>query len=159
MTASDDDIRAQTLKVASDYLILISKGDWDAWIELWAEDGELEFPYAPAGRQKTYRGKAEILDYMIAASGKMEMRAAPTMRMYPALDPTVAIGELGVAGKALATGVSFNQRYVFVFETKDGKLWRYREYWNPLVNIEAFGGGDREAWAPRFGKPEPVAGA
>jgi ketosteroid isomerase-like protein len=31
-----------------------------------------------------------------------------------------------------------------VFHLKNGKLWRYREYWNPLVTIEGFGGLD--AW-------------
>ena len=159
MTASDDDIRARTLKVATDYLTLIGKGDWDAWTDLWAEDGELEFPYAPPGRQSIYRGKVEIRDYMIAASGKMAMEGAPQMRIHTPVDPNVAIVELTIPGKAVATGISFTQRYVIVFELKGGKLWRFREYWNPLVSIAAFGGGDLDAWASRFGKPAPEATA
>ena len=157
MTASDDDIRAKTLQVATAYLTLM--GDWDAWTDLWAEDGVLEFPYAPKGRQKAYSGKAEIRDYMIAASGKMAMVAPPRMRMHPALDPGVLSVELTIDGKATATGALFTQSYVMVFEVKDGKLWRLREYWNPLVNIAAFANGDVEAWASKFGKPEPVAAA
>ena len=157
MTASDEDIRALTLKVSTAYLTTM--GDWDAWTALWAEDGELEFPYAPVGRQGVYRGKAEIRDYMMAASGKMAMVGQPRMRLHPALDPTVLSVELTIDGKATATGNVFTQRYVMVFEVKDGKLWRLREYWNPLVNIAAFADGDHNAWAAKFGKPAPEAAA
>ena len=155
MTASDDDIRARTLQVATAYLTLM--GDWDAWTDLWAEDGVLEFPYAPKGRQKAYSGKAEIREYMIAASGKMTLAAPPRMRMHPALDPCVLSVELTLDGKATATSKLFTQSYVMVFEAKHGKLWRLREYWNPLVNIEAFAGGDLDVWASKFGKPELAA--
>jgi ketosteroid isomerase-like protein len=157
MTASDDDIRAKTLQVATAYLTTM--GDWDAWTALWAEDGELEFPYAPVGRQSIYRGQAEIRDYMMAASGKMAMVGPPRMRIHPALDPTILSVELTIDGKATATGALFTQRYVMVFETRDAKLWRLREYWNPLVSIAAFAGGDQAAWASKFGKPAPEAAA
>jgi uncharacterized protein len=64
--------------------------------------------------------------------------------LFPMQDPTVAMMELGATGRVLKTGNSFTQRYVAVFETKEGKLWRYREYWNPLVLIDAYGSID--AW-------------
>jgi hypothetical protein len=159
MTASDDDIRAKTLEVATAYGALLGKGDWDAWTDLWAEDGELTFPYAPAGRQKTYRGKDEIRAYMIAAAGKSVIESRPHFRIFPALDPTVVIVELEAIGRSIATGKTFHQNYVMFFEVKDGKLWRLRERWNVLVNIDAFGDGDRATWASRFGKPDPEAAA
>jgi ketosteroid isomerase-like protein len=31
------------------YLFLFSQQRWDEWIDLWADDGVLEFPFAPAG--------------------------------------------------------------------------------------------------------------
>jgi ketosteroid isomerase-like protein len=58
-----------------------------------------------------------------------------------AQDPNVAVVELSTRGRAISTGRPFHQSYVIVFETKDGKIWRFREYWNPLVLIEAFGEG------------------
>jgi len=38
------------------------------------------------------------------------------------------------------------------FEIRDGKMHRHREYWNPLVTIDAIGG--RDEWAAGFGFPE-----
>lgn len=147
---SDDEIRARTMQVATAYQTLLGK--WDEWIELWAEDGELEFPFAPTGRQSIYRGKADILAYMKAASGKMKIDGVTAMNVTPALDPHKITVELTVKGQILSTGLPYNQRYVFMFEVKDGKLSRYREYWNPLVSIDAKG-GDRAGWTAEFGSP------
>jgi hypothetical protein len=138
------------MQVATAYQTLLGK--WDEWIELWAEDGELEFPFAPAGRQSIYRGKAEILAYMKAASGKMKIDGITAMNIIPALDPHRVTVELTVKGMILSTGLPYNQRYVFMFEVKDDKLSRYREYWNPLVSIDAKG-GDRAGWTAEFGSP------
>ena len=60
--------------------------------------------------------------------------------------------ELGIKAHITATGAPLNQKYVCFFETKGGKLWHYREYWNPLVSMDANGG--RDAWTAKFGSPE-----
>ena len=62
--------------------------------------------------------------------------------------------EFTVKGHAPQTGAPFNQTYVIFFQTKGGKIWRYREYWNPLVTIDAL--GDRQAWTDGFGSPDPT---
>ena len=125
--------------------------EWKEWIELWAEDGELEFPFAPGGRQRTYRGKAEILAYMSAASGRVAVDSLAHVRLHPMLDPKAAVVELAIEGHVPESGATYNQVYVLFFETRAGKLWRYREYWNPLISIDAMGG--RETWTERFGSP------
>lgn len=149
---TQDEQRAQTLKVASAYQTLLGQQRWAEWIELWAEDGELDFPFAPKGRQRTYRGKAEILAYMSATPGRVAIDAIEAMRLFPMQDPAIVAAELTVKGHIPATGAPYNQSYVLFFEVKDGKLWRYREYWNPLVAIDAMG-GDRTEWTAGFGLP------
>jgi len=153
----EDDIRQATLALVSQYQALLGQGRWDDWIALWAEDGELDFPFAPAGRQRVYRGRAEILAYMKAASGKMIIEGVERARLFPAQDPAVAVAEFTIRGHAVADGAPYNQSYVLVFETEDGLLKRYREYWNPLVSIDAFGG--RDAWTANFGSPQPATAA
>ena len=37
---------------------------------------------------------------------------------------------------------SRTQRYVTFFQLKDGKIQHYREYWSPLITMEAMGGYD-----------------
>jgi hypothetical protein len=158
MPSTEDEgaVREATLRVVRDYQTLLGQKRWDEWSELWAEDGELCFPFAPPGRQSTYRGRAEIRAYM-SAVGRVAVDALESVRLYPMQDPHIAVVELGTKGHATATGAPYDQTYVLFFETKDGKLWRYREYWNPMVSIDALGG--REAWTEGFGSPDSTRDA
>jgi hypothetical protein len=51
MPLTDDEIRADTMRVMLAYQRLIAEKRWAEWIKLWAEDGVCEFPYAPRGRK------------------------------------------------------------------------------------------------------------
>jgi len=155
MSSNDDERRAATLKLMSDYQALIGQGRFDEWIELWADDGVLEFPYAPAGRRRTYQGKADILAYMKHATGRVAADSVEQMRISPMLDPGMAVVELSFKGRVLADDAPYNQSLVIFFEVQDGKLRRHREYWNPLATIDAMGG--REKWTEGFGFPEASA--
>lgn len=152
--ATEDELRAKTFELASAYQTLLGQGRWEDWIELWAEDGELDFPFAPVGRQRTYRGKREILAYMRATPGRVSIDGVDKIQFFAMHDPEIAVAELTVKGHIPATGAPYNQSYVLFFEARRGKLWRYREYWNPLVSIDAMG-GEREDWASGFGSPAP----
>jgi ketosteroid isomerase-like protein len=136
--------RARTLELAGAYQKLLAEGRLDEWIELWHPDAVLEFPFAPAGRRRTYHGRAEILDYMRSASGRIAIDSVRQIRAHPGADPQALVVELSTLGHLTATGAAYNQDYVCVFEVQGGLLWRYREYWNPLVSVEAHGGF--EAW-------------
>jgi ketosteroid isomerase-like protein len=150
-TAMDDEAaRGRTLKLIGAYQTLMGQRRWDEWTQLWAEDAVLEFPFAPKGRRSVYRGRAEILAYMQAALGRIAIDATDGLRVFPMLDPEIAAVEFAVRGRATTTGRPYNQRYLIIFETTDGKIRHYREYWNPLVSMDAFG----EGWAAAFGSPE-----
>jgi ketosteroid isomerase-like protein len=155
MTAKDEERRAANLKLMRDYQTLIAQGRFEEWIELWADDGVLEFPYAPAGRRRAYAGKAEILAYMKHATGRVAADSVESMRVFPMQDPDMAVIEVSIRGRALTTGAPYSQSFVMFFEVEDGKLRRYREYWNPLNTIDAMGG--REVWTEGFGFPEDAA--
>lgn len=156
MSVSDDEIRADTLRIMTAYQNLIAEKRWDQWSELWAENAVCEFPYAPLGRKNAYVGKAEILAYMSGTTAKVAVDGVDSMRVHPALDPHVVIVEVTIRGHVPITGVAYHQTYVSIFEVKNSKLQRYREYWNPLVSIDAQG-GDREAWAHGFGAPSKAS--
>jgi len=155
MSSNDDERRAATQKLMGAYQTLLAQQRFDEWVELWADDGVLEFPYAPAGRRRAYQGKADILAYMKHATGRVAVDAVESMRVFPMLDPDIAMVEVAVRGRAIANNAPYNQSFVMIFELKDGKLHRYREYWNPLATIDAMGG--RDAWTAGFGFPEEPA--
>jgi ketosteroid isomerase-like protein len=155
MNSNDDERRAATLKVMGDYQILLAQRRFDEWIEMWADDGVLEFPFAPAGRRRAYQGKADILAYMKHATGRIAADSVEQMRVFPMQNPDIAVVELTIKGRALANDAPYNQSFVIFFEVQDGKLRRHREYWNPLITIDALGGRDK--WAEGFGFPEEPA--
>lgn len=154
---TDDEIRSNTLALVTSYQRLLLEQHWDEWIELWTDDAELTFPFAPIGRQSTYRGKPQILCYMRATPGHVAIDGVREMRLFPMLDPNVAVVEVAIEGHIPTTRAPYDQRYVLFFEARGGKLWRYREYWNPLISIDAMGG--RERWTAGFGSPADGDGA
>jgi ketosteroid isomerase-like protein len=142
MATHEDEVRKRTLELVQSYRTLIMQRRFDQWIELWADDGTCEFPYAPEGRPRLLQGKEQIYDYMTAYPDRIAIDSVVDMRIHPMQNPEVVAAELAIKGRALTTGRPYNQRYVIVVEARDGRIWRYREYWNPLVSIEAFGGLD-----------------
>ena len=141
MSPQDDKVRERTLELARSYMMLLKDRRFEEWAELWADDGICEFPYAPEGR-RLLEGKKAIYAYMTSYPDVMAIDSVAEMRVHPMLDPEVAAVELAINGRALTTGRPYNQRYVIFIEARGGKIRRYREYWNSLISIEAFGGVD-----------------
>lgn len=156
MSQDAENERAAIQRILQSYLHLFSQQRWDEWIDLWADDGVLEFPFAPAGRRRRYVGKPDILAYMkpvaVRMAGRIKVEAVEYFQMHPMLDPEMSCFEMAVKGRILATDAPYNQKYISIIETKGGKVSRYREYWNPIVSMDANGG--RDAWTAVFGSPE-----
>jgi len=160
MSPAEDAQPASIQTILQSYLALYAQQRWDEWIDLWADDGVLEFPFAPKGRKSRYAGKADILDYMKSTAARMGGRIKSEGLEYftvrPMQDPTTVCLEMAVKGRLLETGAPYKQSYISIIETQGGKISLYREYWNPLVSIDANGG--REAWTAAFGSPAPEEG-
>jgi ketosteroid isomerase-like protein len=148
-----DNQRAAAQRLLQSYMLFFSQQNWDEWIDLWCDDGVLEFPFAPPGRRRSYVGKAEILDYMKPLGGRIQLEGLEYFNVHPMLEPKMICFEMSLKGRVVETGASYNQKYISIIETRDGKLALYREYWNPIVSMDANGG--REAWTAGFGSPEP----
>jgi ketosteroid isomerase-like protein len=133
----DEAIRLETLTLMQQYQRLLTEARFGEWIELWADDGVCEFPFASPGRPRLLQGKEQILAYMTAYPSRIFIEGVDKLRVHPALDPNVVVVEMTIKGRAVETDKPYNQQYVIVAETRDGKLTHYREYWNPLVSAEA----------------------
>ena len=154
MPEMEDEIRARTLKLVSDYQTLVGQRRFDEWFELWAEDGIFEMPFAPHGRRRTYRGKEAIRANIMKSMGRVTVEAVDYFRVLPMLNPENAVVEAAIRGRVVKTGQAYNQSYVFFFETNEGKIVKYREYWNALVSMDAFGG--RDTWTTEFEATEAI---
>jgi hypothetical protein len=133
----DESIRHETLTLMQQYQRLLTEARFGEWIELWADDGVCEFPFASPGRPRLLQGKEQILAYMTTYPSRIFIEGVDKLRVHPALNPNVVVVEMTIKGRAVETDKPYNQQYVIVAETRDGKLTHYREYWNPLVLDEA----------------------
>ena len=148
MSLTDEQIRAQTLQLVGAYDKHLTEGNWEEFAKLWADDGTLEFPFQPEGIGRVFKGPDEIVNYYKNATGKIEIGKVIKMDVHPGFDPEIAFMEVAIEGKIPSTGNEYKQEYVLVFHLKEGKLWRYREYWNPLITIDGF--GSKSAWIEAF---------
>ncbi|BAZ08291.1 hypothetical protein NIES4071_00960 [Calothrix sp. NIES-4071] len=126
-------------QIFSDHLKLITK-DILAWLELFAEDAIIEFPYASTiGLTNRLEGKLAIYDHMKDVPANMQNLIFTNIRSHQTLNPNVLFAEVHGEATITATGRRYQQDYVMQLETKDGKIIHYREYWNPIPALEAWG--------------------
>jgi ketosteroid isomerase-like protein len=138
MTTTEADLAAERLLF--DALEALRRGDVHRWAEMFHDDGVMEFPYAPPGFPACLDGKAAIAEYMRSYPNHLSIERVIRRGVYHCGD--VMVVEFSCDATAVATGNAFRMDYVGLLTIVDGKLKRYRDYWNPLVAISAMGGAD-----------------
>lgn len=114
-------------------LQLLLDKDIPAWADLWAEDGILEFPFAPEGWPKRLAGKAAIADYMRGYPDHIDVHDFPDVEIHRTLAPETIVVEMRGVGRLVETGSPFDMSYIAVVTVEDGLITRYRDYWNPIA--------------------------
>ncbi|MCC3777686.1 nuclear transport factor 2 family protein [Streptomyces sp. UNOB3_S3] len=117
--------------------LLLAK-DTPGWVGLWAEDGVMEFPFAPPGRPRRLDGRAAIADYMRPYPDHIDLHDFPEadLRIHPTADPRTIVAEMRGVGRLVRTGRPFDMTYIAVVTVEDGRFTSYRDYWNPLAVLE-----------------------
>ncbi|MFI7211566.1 nuclear transport factor 2 family protein [Micromonospora maritima] len=129
-------VRETAQQAFKDHLEYLSSGRIEEWVDLFTEDGVLEFPYGPAGFPQKVVGKQALFDYMQNFPEHFKVEFVD-LHFHETVDPTLVIAEFKSVGQALSTGKPYNQTYISVVETVEGKISRYVDFWNPLVAAEA----------------------
>ena len=112
------------------------------WVEMFADDGRMEFPYAMQGYPKRVEGKEAIAAYLADYPDHISLSVIHGPVFHHAGED-VMVAEFSVEGTAVATGRPYNQHYISVIRFSGGKVARYKDYWNPVVAIEALGGVEK----------------
>jgi len=115
--------------------------DIERWLELFAEDAVVEFPYArPLGLPERLEGREAIRRYFGDTPKHFLGLVFTNVQRYLTTDPEVAIAEAHGSATIAATGRQYEQDYIMLVKTRAGRISLYREYWNPIPGLEAFGG-------------------
>lgn len=116
-----------------------SEGDVDGWLALAHDDIVLELPYAPPGNPDRVEGKAAVAEYLRAVPAGIDFEAITNLQVFQTLAPETAVIEWSTKGRIKATGAPYEMSYVVILTLKDGLMHTYRDYWNPLVLVDAMG--------------------
>lgn len=106
------------------------------WVGLWAEDGIMEFPFAPQGWPERLEGKEAIAAYMRDYPDHIDLRDFPDLRIRQTTDSETIVVEMRGVGRVVETDSPFDMTYIAVVTVQDGLITSYRDYWNPLAVLE-----------------------
>ena len=131
-----------TLEVVDRAMDLLLAHDMAGFAGLWAVDGTMEFPFAPAGYPQRLEGRAAVAEYLRDYTDHVDLRAITSRTVHQTVDPDVVVVEFEVDGTAVRTGRSYRMRYISVITARDGEIAGYRDYWSPVAAAEALGGAE-----------------
>ncbi|MBT2389273.1 nuclear transport factor 2 family protein [Streptomyces maoxianensis] len=114
-------------------LQLLLEKNIPAWVDLWDEDGVLEFPFAPQGWPERLEGRQAIADYMRHYPDHVDVHDFPDVKIHQTTVPETIVVEMRGVGRLVETDSPFDMTYIAVVTVKDGLITSYRDYWNPLA--------------------------
>lgn len=118
-------------------LLAIQSGDVQGWLSLCTDDVIFEFPFAPPGRPSKVEGKEALGRYLAGIPSRIQFDGLSNLEIHQTLNPEVAIVEMTATGMVRDTGEPYERSYVVVLTVREGKIARYRDYWNPLEALGA----------------------
>ncbi|MBB2948762.1 hypothetical protein FB565_008548 [Actinoplanes lutulentus] len=134
-------------RAIAEHIRLVSSGQIDEWIDLFAPDAVLEFPFAPTGVPGAVQGRDALIAHMNNFPKTFDVKFVDLV-FHQSTEPTKAIAEFRSTGRAVTTGKPYEQTCISVVYTDAaGRITRYVDYWNPLVAIEALTPGTDGAGA------------
>ena len=116
-----------------------SAGDVDGWVACWDAAGEWT-PTAAGeveGSARTYRGHDELRAFHAEIEDALSGVTVQASDYREVGDTVVALGQL--RGKGAASGAAFEQEFGWVFEVRDGRIVRGRDYLDQREALKAAG--------------------
>ena len=138
MVDSTEQTRSIAQQTFQNHLDYLSSGRVDEWVSLWDEKGVLEFPFPLPVYPNKVEGKSQIREYMRHFPDTLKVEFSKPV-FHRTEDPELVVAEFTAKGTMLTTGRPYNQTYISLVYTKNGKITLYKDFWNPLVAMIALG--------------------
>lgn len=128
---------ATSREVVEQLLRASREQDTEAFVNLFAADGYVEWPYRPEGIPDRVEGRDQIHEFLTAqANGLVKFDEYRNTVIHETADPEVVIVEYEAHGTVIPTGAPLHQTIIAVLRMRDGLVVSYRDYLNPLVLAE-----------------------
>ena len=111
-----------------------------SFMDLVADDIVMTFPFAFPGGVTELRGSAEIAQHLETLSGMITLDRMSKPLVHQTTNPDTVIVEVEGFGAGIPTGEPYEQSYICVIQTRNGRIIHYKDYWNPIVVLRALQG-------------------
>ena len=138
-------IRQQAQQVVRTFLTSLEAKDMETFATVWAEDAVQEMPYALEGFPECVKGKENLIKHHAAwpeNSGNADFTSQ--LIVYHMQNSAMIFAEFKGDVDIIPTGRKYKQQYGGLFHIENGKIKRFREYFNPMPFKYAFGLDDDE---------------
>ena len=107
--------------------------DAATFVDMFAEAGVMEFPYAPADGVARLEGRTALIDYLAGLGTMIDIVSVGTPTVHRSVDAETFILEFTGTGRGVSSGKAYEQTYISVIRVSNGRIVHYRDYWNPDV--------------------------
>ncbi|MQA77728.1 MAG: nuclear transport factor 2 family protein [Streptosporangiales bacterium] len=122
-------------EVAEQVRRMVEGASGSTFVDMFAADGVLEYPFAMPGMPERLEGRDAIREFYAAAAatrGRLEIDEV-TMELHETTDPEVVVVEIEHRGTSHATNGPYRVTAVGVMRVRDGEIVSYRDYMDPLT--------------------------
>jgi len=114
--------------------------DGEHFFDTFAEDAVFESRYRFPGWPETIRGRAHLMASLSGYGRTIRLHAGDALQVHRAQNPRVVILEYEVHGKILASGASYDNRFISVITIENRKIVHWRDYMDSLAAWTALNG-------------------
>ena len=114
--------------------------DAETFPDMFAEDGILEYPFAPPGLNTPIAGRDAIVANFKRIRKVLRIDSVADVTEIAVSDPNMVVLEFSGRGEGVLTREVYKQRYISVLSMRDGNIVLYKDYWNPIALLQAING-------------------
>ena len=114
----------------------------ETFVDMFAPDGVLEYPFAPPGLNTPLEGRDAIIANFQRIRKVLRIDGVADVSEIEVSDPDLIVLEFSGHGEGLVTGEAYDQRYISVIRMRDGSIVHYKDYWNPIAVLQAVKGSE-----------------
>ena len=107
--------------------------DGKHYFDVFAEDAIFESRYHFPGWPVTIRGRANLIAALSGYGKTIKLRSGDALVVHRSQDSRVVILEYEVHGEILASGASYDNRFISVITIEDRKIVHWRDYMDSLA--------------------------
>jgi ketosteroid isomerase-like protein len=107
--------------------------DGEHYFDALADDVLFEFLYNFPGWPQVTRGRADLMSLYSGYGNNIRLDRGDSLVVHPSENGRVVTLEYAVHGRVLATGMSYDNRFVSIVTIENHKIVRWRDYMDSLA--------------------------